>query len=79
MSRHKQCFETVQRLQTFIDRELSEQEVGVVRFHLDKCPPCQHLFHFEERLRRLVQTRACTETAPPSLRESILSRMRAKA
>ncbi len=50
----------------------------MVRYHLDKCFSCQHLFRFEERLRRLVQTRACTETAPPSLRESILSRMRAR-
>ena len=78
MSQYKQCKETVDKLQTFLDRELSEDEVGVVRFHLDRCPPCEHLFHFEERLRRLVKVKACTESAPPSLREQILARVRAK-
>jgi len=49
-----------------------------VRFHLAQCPPCEHLFRFEERLRRLVKIRACTETAPDTLRAEILARVRAK-
>jgi len=78
MSRHKKCKETLDRLQTFLDRELSAEEIVVVRFHLDQCPPCEHLFRFEERLRRLVKIRACTETAPDTLRAEILARVRAK-
>jgi mycothiol system anti-sigma-R factor len=79
MSEHKQCKETLEKLQTFLDRELSDDDVGVVRFHLDRCPPCLQLFHFEERWRRLVKVRACTETAPPSLRAQILSRAKQKS
>ena len=78
MSSHKQCKETVDKLQTFLDRELSDDEIQVVQFHLTECPPCQHLFHFEDRLRRLVRVYACTETAPPTLRAQILARMRAR-
>jgi mycothiol system anti-sigma-R factor len=76
MNDHRRCQETLAKLQTFLDRELSKDEVGIVRFHLEKCPPCEHLFRFEDRLRRLVKIRACTENAPPSLREQILARVR---
>jgi mycothiol system anti-sigma-R factor len=72
------CKKTVEKLETFLDRELSEEDVTVVRFHLANCPPCHHLFRFEEHWRRLVKIRAGSECAPPSLREQILSRVRAK-
>ncbi len=75
MSDHRRCRETLAKLQTFVDRELSDDEVQVVRFHLNKCPPCQHVFRFEEHWRRLVRTRACTDSAPATLREQILARM----
>ncbi len=76
MNQHGRCKETLDRLHTFLDRELSDSDIGEVRFHLGKCPPCQHVFRFEEHLRRLVRLKACTENAPASLREQILARMR---
>ena len=78
MNEHRRCKQTLDKLQPFLDRELSECEVGVVRFHLDKCPPCQHMFRFEEHLRRLVRVRACTETAPAELRAQILAKVRVR-
>ncbi len=77
MTDHRYCKETLDKLQTFIDRELSEDDLDVVRFHLGKCPPCQHLFRFEEHLRRLVKVHCCKDNAPATLREQILARMRA--
>ncbi len=76
MNAHKQCEETLAKLQTFLDRELSEDEIGVVHFHLEKCPPCEKLFHFEERLRRLVRVNCCKDAAPESLRDQILARVK---
>jgi mycothiol system anti-sigma-R factor len=78
MNGHHGCRETIVKLQTFLDRELQEEEIVTVRYHLEQCPPCQDLFRFEEHWRRLVRTRACNECAPPSLRDQILARMRAK-
>ncbi len=78
MNDHRRCQETLAKLQTFLDRELSKDEVGIIRFHLDKCPPCQHLFRFENHWRRLVKIRACTDIAPSSLREQILARVRTR-
>jgi mycothiol system anti-sigma-R factor len=65
------CKETVARLQTFLDRELSEVEIREVELHLRRCPPCLNMFDFEKELKLLVQRRACPESAPASLRERI--------
>lgn len=75
MSGEPHCQETLDKLHTFLDRQLSEDDLVVVRYHLDRCPPCHHLFRFEERVRRLVK-RSCAESAPSKLREQILARMR---
>jgi mycothiol system anti-sigma-R factor len=66
------CDEVVTRLDQYVDRELSVVEIEQVRQHLEDCPPCLQLFHFEASVRRLVR-RACCESAPESLRERILS------
>ena len=66
------CTEVVNLLDQYVDRELSNEEVLEVQRHLDACPPCLSLFHFEASVRRLVR-RACSEVAPASLRERILS------
>lgn len=79
MSCERGCLDTLKKLETFLDRELTGEEVTVVHFHLEACPPCKHVFRFEEHLRQLVRVRCCTDAAPASLRAQILARMRAKA
>lgn len=70
------CRETIERLQTFVDRELSDAEVREVRMHLDACPPCVEHFRFEEQLKMLVRLHGCPEKAPASLREKICQKLR---
>jgi len=70
------CKDTVARLQTFLDRELSESEISEVRMHLGACPPCLDFFKFEERLKMLVRQHACPEKAPGSLRDRINQQIR---
>lgn len=65
------CAEVAARLATFLDRELSDEEVQEVRHHLEACPGCLRHFRFEEQLRRLIRAQASAEQAPPSLRESV--------
>jgi len=65
------CVEIQTRLEQFVDRELSTDEAAEVQAHLDRCPPCVRLYHFETGMRRLVR-RACCESAPDSLRARIL-------
>jgi mycothiol system anti-sigma-R factor len=70
------CKETMARLQTFLDRELTDAEVREVHMHLEACPPCQNHFTFEERLRMLVKSRCSPEKAPSKLRQMICERFR---
>jgi mycothiol system anti-sigma-R factor len=65
------CVEIQERLEQFVDRELSTAEAAEVQAHLDACPPCVQMYHFETGMRRLVR-RACCEAAPESLRARIL-------
>lgn len=65
------CVEIQARLEQFVDRELSTAEAVEVQAHLDACPPCVRMYHFETSMRRLVR-RACCESAPESLRARIL-------
>ena len=66
-----ECSEIQVRLEEFVDRELSTDEAAEVQAHLDRCPPCLRMYHFEAGMRRLVR-RACCEAAPDSLRARIL-------
>jgi mycothiol system anti-sigma-R factor len=65
------CTEIQVRLEQYVDRELSREEAAEVQAHLEACPPCLQMFHFEGSMRRLVR-RACSELAPESLRARIL-------
>jgi len=67
------CREVLVRLDQYVDRELSPDEVREVQQHLDDCPPCQHMYRYEARVRRLVR-HACSELAPDSLRARILNK-----
>ena len=67
------CGDVAKRLDQYVDRELSAVEIEQVRWHLEACPPCLNAFRLEASMRRLVR-RACSESAPASLRARILSR-----
>jgi mycothiol system anti-sigma-R factor len=54
------CRETVDRLYSLLDRELSEAEVREVHHHLEMCPPCVKYFSFQVGVKRLVK-RSCTQ------------------
>jgi mycothiol system anti-sigma-R factor len=66
------CIETVARLHLYLDRELSVEEVVIVRQHLSDCPDCECRFHFDSGLKRLMHERCTIERAPAHLREAVL-------
>ena len=67
------CRDCVQALQPYVDRELSDEDVALVRLHLDSCRGCLHLFEFEASLRRLVRTRCQEQQAPEGLRQRVIA------
>lgn len=64
------CTETVERLYTFLDGELTEERRVQIRRHLDDCPPCLHAFDFEADLRVVISSR-CKDHVPEDLRRRI--------
>ena len=69
------CTNCLEALYPYVDRELSDEDIVQVQIHLQACPGCEHLYRFEQVLRRLVRVR-CRETrAPDGLRERIVQRL----
>jgi anti-sigma factor (TIGR02949 family) len=65
------CEECIQKLDQFVDRELSDAEVRELKLHLEFCPPCEERYTFQSDLKRLVRTCMEQDVAPPGLREKL--------
>lgn len=70
------CTGAMAKLHSYVDRELSQVELGEVRRHLEDCPPCAHHFALEGQLKLLVHRKACPETAPRQLLSRILASLK---
>jgi mycothiol system anti-sigma-R factor len=65
------CDGCLEKLERYVDRELSDQELEEVRGHLERCGPCQDRFQLQAGLKRLVK-RCCDQgSAPQQLREKL--------
>lgn len=65
------CEETFQRLGDFIDRELSAEEMQLVKAHLDVCRECAVEFKFEESVIRQVKDKVQHLAVPDDLMERV--------
>ena len=70
------CEEAFRRLDDYLDRELSEQEMVLVREHLEICAGCAREFEFESSLLRGVRTKLRQIDLPPSLQARVLGVLR---
>ena len=72
------CEETIEKLYTYLDGELTEQRrIEIVR-HLDLCGPCVHAYGFETELRKLIANR-CRDRVPESLIARVADALRAES
>jgi mycothiol system anti-sigma-R factor len=60
------CDETIERLYTYLDGELTEQRRLEIARHLDLCGPCVHAYGFEAELRKVIASR-CKDHVPDDL------------
>lgn len=65
------CKDCADKLDSFLDRELSDTEALEVQLHLEGCPDCMDHYEFEAQLKRLVKHSCDCDTAPASLREKL--------
>ena len=66
------CRDAVEKLYSYLDRQLSDEEAAEVRQHLDRCPHCEDHFRFEENVLTRVHD-VCREVQTPS---NLLERVR---
>lgn len=64
------CAAALQRLWTYLDRELTPEDEEELRDHLAGCPPCLAEYSIDVALKRVVR-RSCQESAPEELRVRI--------
>jgi mycothiol system anti-sigma-R factor len=69
------CDETIERLYTYLDGELTEQRRVEISRHLDLCGPCVGAYGFESELRKLVANR-CQDRVPDALRDRVAQALR---
>lgn len=61
-----------EKLERYVDRELSDEELNEVRGHLERCAPCDDQYQLRVDFKRLVK-RSCDQgTAPATLRQKLL-------
>ena len=49
------CDDCEQMMQPYMDGVLSEEQIREAQEHLERCPPCDKRFRFEEKLRHFVR------------------------
>ncbi|MGH7867319.1 MAG: zf-HC2 domain-containing protein [Candidatus Dormibacteraceae bacterium] len=59
------------RLDSYVDRELSESELAEVLLHLGHCPPCQEIFRLRADMKRLIKLCCDEAKAGTKLRERV--------
>jgi anti-sigma factor (TIGR02949 family) len=65
------CAEVFERLNDYLDRELSAEEMERVREHLDTCVVCASEYAFEARVLEHVKDKLRRIDLPPALIERI--------
>jgi mycothiol system anti-sigma-R factor len=78
MQRSMTCEEAYKEIYEYLDRELSEAELSIVRKHLEDCPPCAHHFQFEGTVVRYIREQGARETCPAAVAKAILTGFRAR-
>jgi mycothiol system anti-sigma-R factor len=65
------CRDCLQNLDTYVDRELTDDELSEVRRHLADCPPCEDRYLLMANLKRLVKVCCDEGHAPEHLRSKL--------
>jgi anti-sigma factor (TIGR02949 family) len=65
------CQETFERLDAYLDRELTPEEMRLVVEHLEVCAFCVLEFQFEARLLQELRAKLRAIEAPPTLLDKI--------
>ena len=61
------CNETLRELETFLDGELTDEELAEIRGHLEGCPNCLEAFDFHAELKAVIAAKCKNDEMPVGL------------
>jgi mycothiol system anti-sigma-R factor len=65
------CSDCTNKLDRYLDRELSNTEMLELQLHLEGCPPCAENYEFQAGLKRLVKVCCEQDKAPEAFRQKL--------
>ena len=72
------CRQAFSRLDDFVDRELTAEEMEQVKQHLELCQTCAMEFRFEAELIDAVKDKVRRVDLPPTLIEEVIEAIRSE-
>jgi anti-sigma factor (TIGR02949 family) len=69
------CEETFRRLDDYLDRELDQDEMALVRKHLKACEVCESEYVFEDTVFTAVREKLQRVPLPDGLKERVFDRL----
>ncbi len=76
MEKPLDCAECLEKIDPYLDRELSSAEFEEVRVHLERCGGCGSEFVVERVFVDRLRGSATSTVAPPGVRERLILRIR---
>lgn len=70
-----ECSEALLRVYEFLDGELGPDDYAKIQAHLDACGPCFREYDLDTTLKALIKRSCGSESAPDTLRLTIMSRI----
>ena len=67
------CNDTLRELETFLDGELSDDQLVGIRSHLSGCTDCLQAFDFHAELKAVISAKCHNDEMPPGLMDRIRS------
>ena len=66
------CSQVLEQMFEYLDGELGEPDLHLVREHLDECAPCMSEHDVDKMVKALIRRAAGGEIAPGALRDKII-------
>jgi len=73
------CIEVFNRLDDYLDRNLSDEEIALVARHLDECLMCANEYRFEATVLEGLKARLRRVEMPAHVLSSIMLRLQAES
>jgi mycothiol system anti-sigma-R factor len=65
------CPDCKEKLDRYVDRELTSTEALQIQLHLEGCPDCMDEYEFQTHLKRLVKNSCDCDKAPTAFRDKL--------